>query len=1511
MIPLSAAQRRLWLIDQMESTSAAYNIPVLLHLHGRVDVAAWRAALVDVLVRHEALRTCLERRANELIQIIRDPDDIGDPLSTARCAPEQLPEAVTAAVEYVFRLDTDPPLRATLISTGTHTHTLVLLIHHAAADGWSMTPLLHDLSTAYTARVAGRVPVFTPLPVQYADFTLWQDQLLGTPADPTSLAAQQLAYWRDALNGSPHELSLPTDHPRPQRPTYQAGHHQLTLSATLTGAVAALAEQTGSTTFMVLQTALAALLHHLGAGTDIPIGSLVTGRTDDTLEGLVGMFVNTVVLRNDTSGNPTWRQLLQRLRDTDLAAWTHQDVPFDHVVQQLRPPRVTGRHPLFQTMLVLQNAAVRTLDLPGLKVIVDLEHQLRTTKFDLLLICTPQPNGELHVTIQFNTDLFEPPTVHALADRLHRTLRRLTDDPDQHIDDEGVLLPQEWQRLTQEWNGNTRFEPAETLPELFAARVRSNPDATALVFGDERLTYRELAARANRFARLLLHAGVGPESLVAVLLPRGVEMIVAIIAIHQAGAAYLPLDPAYPADRIDYLVRDAAPHCLVTLDAIRPTTTGPISLPTFLLDAEPRLAQQSAAPISAAERAVPIRPDHAAYVIYTSGSTGRPKGTVVSHHNVVRLFHDATARFGLGRDDVWALFHSFAFDFSVWEIWGALLHGGCLVVVPHEVARSAPDLLELLVRERVTVLSQTPSAFDEFNRVDAEQPRPAELALRLLVFGGETLDFRSVADWSERHPGTRLVNGYGPTETTIFATFMEVPAELADRRAPSLIGRGLVDLRIHVLDAALNPVPPGVTGELYVAGDGLTRGYLGCPGLSASRYVASPFDGPGTRMYRTGDLARWSSDGQLEYVGRADDQVKIRGFRIELGEIESVLLEHPGLRQAAVLARGENGAALLVAYVVPAATVPGPTVAELRAYLLKRLPEYIVPAVIMKLTAFPLNHNGKVDRAALPAPRPGNAPARRTPLTPTENALSQIFAEVLEVDTVSADDNFFELGGHSLLATRLAARVRAVLDRDVNVRDIFDAPTVARLAKRLAPAADPPRPPLRAEPRPALPPASAAQRRLWLIDQLELSSTTYNVPILVELRGPVDISAWRAALTDVIVRHEVLRTCLGRVDDEPVQLVRAPDEIGDPLTTVLCSPDERSATVASAAGHVFRLADELPIRATLVSTGPDDHTLVLLLHHVAADGASVRPLLTDLSTAYAAHTEHRAPAFPSLPVQYADYSRWHAELLGDPLEPTSLAAKQLAFWRQALADMPPETGLPANRLRSAYPSPRLGHHQSTLPAELGAAVAASADRTGTTVFMVVQTALTAVLSQLGAGDDIALGSVVTGRTERVLDDLVGFFVNTVVLRTSTAGNPTWLELLHRVRSTDLSAWANQDVPFDYVVRQQRHPRSAGRHPLFQTMLVQRSGADDEVRLPGLTGTVRLDHPVDSIKFDLVVTVSARADDRLHIDLEYDADRYEPRSIHHLTDRLHASLQTLTEHPHHHIDQEGQHADSHS
>ncbi|MFF4054731.1 amino acid adenylation domain-containing protein [Streptomyces sp. NPDC001668] len=1486
ILPLSPLQEGLLFHALYDDDQApdVYAAQQVLELTGDVDPAAVRAAGQALLDRHPNLRACFRRReAAAPLQIVPtdvelpwSEEDVSDLDDAARETAWQ--RILDAERAHRFDLARPPLLRHLLVRWAADRYRLVITNHHILLDGWSKQLLVRE----FTALYKGEHPTALPPPPPYRDYLAWLSRQDRTAAETA---------WQKALEGAEEPTLL--------APGTAAGTtvlpHELVveLPESATTAAETAARDLGITLNTLVQGAWGVLLGRLTGRTDTAFGQTVTVRPPElrNVASMVGFCINTVPTRVRWEDSDTVAGFLDGLQERQAALLPHQHLGLADI------RRVSGAGDLFDTLLAFESHPTAATG-PGEDRVTQLTGR-DATHYPLTLAVLPA--RRLALRLSYRPDLYDGPGARALLDRFATVLAQLAADPSRRLGEVEALLPGEREQLTGgpagELPGGAGRVPAHeaatgtphsaapsvALTTLFARQAARTPGATAVVHGDTRLTYAELDARATELARTMAALGAAPERLVALALPRSADLVVAILAVLKTGAAYVPLDPDYPAERLAYMLTDSAPVLILTtrdVAPVLPDTAVPVLTP-----------DDHATPPREAHLPEPTG-RHLAYVIYTSGSTGRPKGVAVPHGNVVRLFASTRHWFDFGPDDVWTLFHSYAFDFSVWELWGALLHGGALVVVPHEVSRDPHEFLRLLARERVTVLNQTPSAFGELARADAELPRTSgELRLRYVVFGGEALDLTPVADWFTRHPeeAPALVNMYGITETTVHVTGLPLARERCEG-----IGEPLPDLRAYVLDAGLRLVPPGVAGELYVAGAGLARGYLGRPGLTAGRFVADPFGGPGERMYRTGDLVRRTADGRLEYVGRADDQVKIRGFRIEPGEVEAALASHPEVSRAVVLVREGR----LVGYAVSDGT-PDPV--AVRAHTARTLPEHMVPAAVVVLDRLPLTANGKLDRAALPAAVTGRSVA---PRSPQEEILCGLFAGVLglEAHRVGTDDAFFDLGGDSLLAMRLADRIRAAFGTALPVRAVFEAPTPAALATRLTGTRAAHRPallPLSRRPDPI--PLSYGQQRLWFMSRLDGGHTTYTVPAALRLTGPLDRQALTEALADVVARHEPLRTLQPDLQGTPYQRILTPAQARPRLHVVPTTEAELPELLTAAAGHRFDLATEPPLRVTLYDLGDDTHVLLLLAHHSAVDGWSMGPLTRDLETAYTARREGRAPEWPPLPVQYADFAHWQRESLGDDNDPGSLMADQIDFWRTALEGIPDELPLPVDHPRPAEPSGRGDRTAVVLGPELHAGLADLAAAQRVTLFMVLQAGLAAVLTRLGSGTDVPIGTPVAGRNDERLDDLVGFFVNSLTLRTDTSGNPTFRELLARVKDFDLAAYAHQDVPFDLLVDAVSPERSLARHPLFQVMLAYTGhGADPVLALPGLSVT-RQPVRTRAARFDLSLYLTEhRHDDGSPAGIdgvaEFSTDLFEPETARRLAHRLNRFLDAVATDP---------------
>nr|WP_283254094.1 non-ribosomal peptide synthetase [Rhodococcus sp. USK13] len=1487
-VPLSVAQQRMWFLNQFDPASPAYNLPIALRLTGDLDHDALRWALTDVAERHETLRTIFPDSTDGPHQVILPSGAVLPPGAPVAVDADSLTAAVASLGGTGFDLTTDPPLRVGLFREATDRHLLVLVVHHIAADGWSMTPLAADVMVAYAARAHGQSPSWAPLPVQYADYTLWQRDMLGSEADPDSVAAQQLSHWQGVLSGLPQVLDLPTDRPRPAQMSHRGGRVDFTVPALVHEQLTQLAHRTGTTPFMVTHAVLAVLLHRLGAGSDIVIGTPIAGRGEEELDHLVGMFVNTLVLRISLEPDDTFADLLGRVRTADLAAFSHGDVPFERLVEVLSPERSSAYHPLFQVMLSFQNTATTRVELDGLTVEAA-EIDVHMAKFDLQLTVVEHVDAEgraagMSMDLSYATDLFDERTIVAMGARFRRILDAVLDDDPVAIGDIDLLEAPERAALDAR-NATDHPVPPDTLVSLFAAGAAAAPDAVALIFEDEWLTYAEFDERSNRLAHHLVSEGVGPESVVAVGMRRSLDLMVAIYAILKAGAAYLPVDPDHPVNRTTYVLETSRPVCLLTrsTEGVEWVTDAPV-LHVDILDLS--TGESGALPVAPA-------PEHAAYVIFTSGSTGRPKGVVVTHGAIVNRLLWAQDEYALTSTDAVLQKTPVTFDVSVWELFWPLQVGATLVIAAPDGHRDPEYLATLVRRHRVTVMHFVPSMLSVFTA----EPSAAHCdSLRMVICSGEALTPDQAAKFRAINAAD-LHNLYGPTEAAVDVTFWRTSS--ADTVTVP-IGRPVWNTRLHVLDARLHPVPDGVAGELYLAGAQLARGYLRRADLTADRFIADPF-AVGARMYRTGDLVRRRPDGAVEYLGRTDFQVKLRGQRIELGEIESAYESHPDIRRAVVTVhRDDRGQESLVAYVVGE---EGVNPAAVREHVSAVLPSYMIPAYVVTLDGLPLSANGKLDRAALPAPVIEAVSTEYVaPRTAVEIAVAEAVADVLDLGRVGLTDNFFELGGNSLVATRLVSRLRSAADLPVSLRDVFDAPTVGGLAQRFDGAdrqvhADVPM--LSARARPERVPLSSAQQRVWFLNQFDTGSPVHNLPLAVRFSGDLDVAALGRAVYDVVERHESLRTVFPDSGTGPWQRVLAPGEVDVEMTVTDADVDRLDHAIRQFVLTGFDVTTDIPVRARLFRTGAGEHVLALVLHHIAADGWSFAPLSRDVMIAYAAHSAGHDVRWSPLSVQYADYTLWQREVLGDEDDPQSRAAQQLTYWDTALAGLPDSLDLPTDRPRPAAASQRGSTLAWNIPADLHERLVAFARTHNVTLFMVAHSALALLLSRLSASRDIAIGTPVAGRGDRELDDLVGMFVNTLVLRTEVDPAMSFTALLNHVREVDLGAFGHAEVPFERLVEHLDPTRTTAHHPLFQVALFFQNHAPAHLELPGLSVSSEPIVP-DVAAFDLQLVLTETHDGGrpgvIGAQFNYAADLFDDATIHGFAAQFVRILDAVTAEP---------------
>jgi amino acid adenylation domain-containing protein/non-ribosomal peptide synthase protein (TIGR01720 family) len=1392
---------------------SAYVSHTRVRLDGVTDPARLGAAWQRVVERHPVLRTEFAwHGVGTPVQVVRR--DVRVPVAYRPTTAEDEATGVDPATAPLMRLVIGPvPGEPDVVD-------LLWTCHHLLLDGWSTSQVFADVLAEYTAlaRERRREP---PARRPFRDYLAWL-------AEQDVTAAER--HWREVLAGIDTRTPLPFD-----RPPVDAHHTETTAQMWQVLPVADLertARAHGLTVNTLVQGAWALLLARHSGERDVLFGTTVSGRPADLpgVESMVGMFINTVPTRVRVDGTE-W--LLPWLRGLQEAQAESRRFDFLSLAQVQACGEIPAGEPLFDSHVAFENYPIGDATDGGPRV--GTVTSTETTNLALSLTAHTD-EAHLHLELGYDPRLFDAPTAEALTDRLCRVVTAMVADPTSTLGDLPVLSPAEHDRVLVEWNGSAPPAASTTITRLFAEQVVRTPDAVAVTDRGTTLTYAELDERANRLAHALIERGAGPEQLVGLSLPRSADLVVAVLAVLKSGAGYLPLDPDYPAERTARTVADARP--ITVLHAGLPDLAGyPVDPPL-----------------------VDVRPEHPAYVIYTSGSTGVPKGVVIPHTDVTRLFAATDHWFGFDEAGVWTLFHSYAFDFSVWELWGPLLHGGRLVVVPHEVSRSPKEFLRLLADEQVTVLNQTPSAFYQLMAADEADPdTAARLALRHVIFGGEALDLSRLGSWYRRHRDDApvLVNMYGITETTVHVTYLALDAGIAALARGSVVGEPIPDLRTYVLDADLRPAPPGVPGELYVAGAGLARGYLNRPGLTARRFVADPFGEPGTRMYRSGDLVRWTAGGALEYLGRTDQQVKIRGFRVELGEVEAVLAADPEVEQAAVIDReDEPGHRRLVAYLVGA-----PDTTAVRDRAMRVLPAHMVPSAFVTVDRIPLTPNGKLDRRALPAPGGAIDGEHVPPRTDTERAVAAAWAEVLGVERVGATDNFFHLGGDSILTIRVVSRLRDLLGTEISPRTLFTHPTVESLATALGG-------PTVAEPIPAVPDGgdhvlSFAQQRLWFLHEFEPESTEYTTPLATRLRGSLDADALSAAMTALVERHESLRTTCHDVDGHGVQRVHPPAEVRLPVVDV--DPADLDRALADALTQPFDLAAGPLLRATLFRLAADDHVLALTMHHIVTDGWSAGVLAGDLAELYRAAVTGAAAELPALPVRYRDFAAWQRGR-------TDVLAEQLGHWRQALTGVA-ALELPTDRPRPSVHTTNGAEVELAVPPVVAEALRAVAQRQDGTLFMALVAACTALLHRFSGQDDFAVGTVASGREHPDLAHLVGFFVNTLVLRMPVDARQSFSEHLALVRETVLTAFANQDVPFERVVDAVAPDRDTSRTPLFQAMVVLQNAANRSTAFAGLRAE-DVDLPVVTANYDLTFEFHETDDGGLHVTLGYNTDLFD-------------------------------------
>ncbi|MUG96547.1 amino acid adenylation domain-containing protein [Scytonema sp. UIC 10036] len=1523
-LPLSFAQQRLWFLDQLEGENCVYNIPFFWQISGFLNTSALEQAIREIVQRHEVLRTTFSVVDGVPIQVIHAHPQLMIQVLDWRQLTEKdrlskAQQLATAELQQPFDLSNPPLLRVKLLQLADLSHLLLLVIHHIVCDGWSMNIFRRELFTLYTAFCAKEPSPLPELPLQYADFAHWQRQWLQGEVLQT-----QLNYWQKQLATAPPLLELPTDRPRPSVQSFRGRSIFLQLDRDLTQKLKRLSQESGTTLFMTLLAAFMLLLSRYSGQEDIVVGSAIANRNRREIEPLIGFFVNTLALRTHLQGNPTFSELLDRVKQVTLDAYDHQDLPFEKLVDELGKERSLSHHPLFQVAFSLQNESEQKLEINGLNV-TRFQWENTTTVLDLLVTFRETLQG-LRGEWEYATDLFEAKTIQRMAGHFEVLLGGIVENLNQPINTLPLMTVAELLQL-QRWNqtqtdysfpaqrilinnrrgaeyaekerGNLRavreYLVNQTLVDLFEAQVEKNPNHLALVFESQSLTYEQLNQKANQLAHYLIqNYHIQPDTLIGICVERSSEMIIGVLGILKAGGAYVPIDPNYPQERIQFMLEDAGTSVLLTQSFLTDQLLGANTLHPHKVIC---LDEATFASESTDNPSPQSTPDNLAYVIYTSGSTGQPKGVMIEHRAIVNLSLAWANTFQVQPQSRLLQFGSFSFDLSVAEIATTFVTGACLYLANKDTLLPSQILVDFLTEHKITHSFLSPSALSVL-------PKATLSDLQCLTVGGEACPAELVAQWSR---GRCFFNCYGPTEATVNAAVAQCQPN--GKKPP--IGKPLPNIRIYILDARHQPLPPGIPGELCIAGVGLARGYLNRPEITAEKFLEVELFGKTERIYKTGDLARWLYDGNLEYLGRIDNQVKLRGFRIELGEIESLLLHYPSVTEAIVILYQNDNNPILVAYVT-AAEKSVNLRAQLKDYLKTRLPNYMVPSQIMVLDKLPLTPNGKLDRRSLPTPDIATSVEKEMPVTPTEELLAILWQSLLKTPSVGRQDNFFELGGHSLLATQLVARIRDSFGVELPVRKVFEqsvlselateidalgarhcAPTYALNATLCAPTPIAPQP----ENEPKV--LSFAQSRLWFLDQLEGKGTsaTYNMPIALQLEGNLNIEALRASFAYVLKRHASLRTYFPVLEGKAQVLVHNPEDI-----EVLEIVDLQELDLQTRAETVQRLADSHAQEPFDLNTGPlfkakllqlqqQKYVLLVNMHHIISDGWSMGVFKREWQQAYCAFAQGQAPNWEELPIQYSDYAAWQRSWLQG-----HILKSQENYWFQQLSGAPRLLNLPTDRPRPTSQSYQGGREEYPLSNELTQKLKIVSRKHGVSLFMTLLTAFSILLSRYSRQEDLCVGTAIANRTHSYTEGLIGFFVNTLVLRSKVNPEQGFSELLQQTRQTCLDAYAHQDIPFEYLVEQLQPERSLSHNPLFQVMMVLQNteSAGTNVSLP-LLDIQYLEQSYPFAKFDLTLDLCER-DNQLHCMWEYATDLFEAETIRRMAEHFEVLLEAIAQNP---------------
>jgi amino acid adenylation domain-containing protein len=1504
--PLSFAQERLWFLDQLQPGNSAYHICRAQRLRGPLDPAALGRALDQVARRQEALRTSFRRAPEGTVQIVSESPNLQiSALDGGAWNAAELARRIAEEARRPFDLSVGPLLRIALFKLAAAEHVLVVTVHQMIFDGWSIGLFFKELAALYEQETGGRPAALPHLPVQYADYALWQREQAAGQA-----LQSQAAFWKSRLGGALPILALPTARGRPPIQAHRGARRFISIRRPLLSGLLALGRRCGATLFEVLMAAFNVLLYRYSGQTDLLIGFPVANRERREVENLIGFFVNTLALRTVLAGNPAFAQLLRRVRGGLREAYQYRELPFEKLVEELRVERDLSRNPIFQAMFAYQNEAASLLRLPGV-ISQPVESDPGGAKFDLMLSLARGEN-KLSGFFEYDRDLFEASFIDRMAGHWQTLLRGIVADPEQRLSRLPLLSDPERRGMAQ-WNSIRRDLPERLcLHQMFEAQAARTPGAVAVEGAGEVLTYGELNRQANRLARLLRALGVGPETVVGVALERRPELPVVLLGVLKAGGAYLPIDPAYPPERIGFLLDDAQVELLITrirlIEDRGWRTDDRWRAPGFDRLTKVLCLDRDAALIrnwwKETDPNFKVRSKNLAYLIYTSGSTGQPKGVAVEHRNAAALLGWARSVFSPEELSGVLASTSICFDLSVFEIFLPLCAGGTVILV-----ENALQLNACLAKNRVTLVNTVPSVMRELLAGGGLPP-----SVRVVNLAGEPLSADLVRQVYHAGAVKKVYDLYGPSETTTYSTFA-----LRTPESRATIGRPVANTRIYILDENLQPLPAGVAGEIFIGGAGVARGYLNRPELTRDGFLPDPFArSKSARMYRTGDLGRFLDDGNIEYLGRLDRQVKIRGYRIEPGEIEAALDSHPAIAQSIVVARArevfqappaENPQSAirnppsdprLVAYLVSRGGLL-PAAGKLQTFLRRRLPEFMLPEVFLPLDRVPLNANGKIDDRALPQPegeRAGAAGKFVPPRDEIEELIAGTWRDALGIEPVGVNDNFFELGGHSLLAARVAGRLRASFGIELEIRKLFEMPTVAALARHIEQ--------LRGhQSATALPapggaaagdqaPLSFAQRRLWFLHRLEPRLTAYNMPAAYRIQGPLDLAAFGKALTQMLDRHESLRTAMVEIDGEPAQRIFDHVKIKIPIVELAGRAGaEKDAEIRQRldeeARQPFDLGGAPLLRLRLLRFAREDHALLITFHHMIADATSLAIFYRELAAFYEAASRRGVARMPAVTARYADFAVWQRDGIEHPAFKT-----QLEYWKQRLGGKLAPLDLPRDFEPSKAPPFRGARWTRRLPAQLTEAIQGAARRQGATLFMTLLAALKVLLGRWSGREDIVVGTTVAGRSRTEFEGVIGFFINAVALRTDLSGSPTFAELLGRVRESCLDALSCQDVPFERVVEEIRPQRDFGRNPIFQVLFNMNDVGERDLYLAGCA-VEKITAPALDAKFD-VVAQAPQIDGGIELTMIYNAERFTEARIAALLDQWSFLLEQVAADP---------------